>query len=395
MRICKSKQITTNVVTAQSASASAASAAQTATTYITAIDQNGIKVHAENSPTTNYTQINANGMSVYQNVDGTATEVASFGANGAQVGRSGAGHTIVNSDGMRVYGGDGSELLAQIGYGDGLNPSGLVATAPYYTLGDRSSNNSAVGNYSVSVGHANVATGFCAYVEGWGNDSTGLASHAEGHNSDAIGNYSHAGGFGGYASGEGSFSSGFNTRAESDYQTVIGKYNTPDSNNTYCFIIGNGRSSAPYTSNALTVDWSGNLIARGGATLNGNTSITGTLNATGAITQNGTAVSLDGHTHSSTIVYEDETVSISYSAGTIGTRGTQVNCGTTAKSGYTYIGECVLSHTNTAVFSVNLIRNDSTENVHLMAYRANGNAVTNAEVIIRKIWIKNGFVSAV
>ena len=91
----------------------------------------------------------------------------------------------------------------------------------------------------------------------------------------------------------------------------------------------------------------------------------------------------------SPIFYEDVVVTISYAAGTIGTRGTQVNCGTTAKSGYTYIGASVLSHTNTSAFSVNLIRNDSTANLHLMAYRASGNAVSDADVTIRKFWVND------
>ena len=91
----------------------------------------------------------------------------------------------------------------------------------------------------------------------------------------------------------------------------------------------------------------------------------------------------------SPIFYEDVVVTISYAAGTIGTRGTQVNCGTTAKSGYTYIGASVLSHTNTSAFSVNLIRNDSTANLHLMAYRASGNAVSDADITIRKFWVND------
>ena len=103
-----------------------------------------------------------------------------------------------------------------------------------------------------------------------------------------------------------------------------------------------------------------------------------------------TAVKNKLNIYTDLIQYEDVTVTISYTAGTIGTRGTQVNCGTTLKSGYTYLGAYVLSHVNTTAFSVNLIRNASTENVHLMAYRANGNAVTNASVVVRKVWVKTG-----
>ena len=40
-------------------------AGQTATTYITAIDESGIKVHASNNPNSNYSKINADGLEVF------------------------------------------------------------------------------------------------------------------------------------------------------------------------------------------------------------------------------------------------------------------------------------------------------------------------------------------
>lgn len=49
-----------------------------------------------------------------------------------------------------------------------------------------------------------------------------------------------------------------------DFQTAIGKYNISDSNSTYAFIIGNGTASNA-RSNALTVDWSGNVDIPSGA----------------------------------------------------------------------------------------------------------------------------------
>lgn len=271
---------------------------------------------------------------------------------------------------------------------------------PSFTFGIRTSD-ADEGEFSFAVGSDVQATNFCSYAEGKFTESKGRASHAEGlgtiasgpashaegyyskatgdqshaeGSGTASGKYSHAEGSDTIASGQYSHAQNTGTKARSEAQTAIGKFNVEDTNNEYALIIGNGTYSN--RSNALTVDWNGNV------------------NAVGSITQNGTAVSLNGHTHSSTIVYEDVTVSISYSAGTIGTRGTQVNCGTTARSGYKYIGASILSHTNTSTFSVNLIRNDSTTNLHLMVYRANGNAVTDAQVTIRKTWIKNEFASA-
>lgn len=53
--------------------------------------------------------------------------------------------------------------------------------------------------------------------------------------------------------------------ATSDNQSAFGKFNVQDSNNDYAFIIGNGSDSAN-RSNALTVDWSGNVEAAGDVT---------------------------------------------------------------------------------------------------------------------------------
>lgn len=76
----------------------------------------------------------------------------------------------------------------------------------------------------------------------------GIASHAEGFNTLASGDYSHA-------SNEG-------TIAASNSQTVIGKYNIADEDDDYIFIIGNGTNSDT-RSNALRVDWNGNLQIAG------------------------------------------------------------------------------------------------------------------------------------
>ena len=48
------------------------------------------------------------------------------------------------------------------------------------------------------------------------------------------------------------------TIAASQAQTAIGKYNVSDSADTYAFIIGNGTADNA-RSNALTIDWNGNI----------------------------------------------------------------------------------------------------------------------------------------
>lgn len=177
-----------------------------------------------------------------------------------------------------------------------------------------------IGDKSMCVGKNNLATRGSSYSEGEDNGSTGI-SHAEGYNCLANGDPSHAEGYkcaarndnvpnvsgqtykqpaGSHAEGyqtvskgQGSHSEGYSTVAyqtgshaegyqteakkaashaqntgtiaDSESQTVLGKYNTVDSNNTYAVIVGNGSSNSN-RSNALTVDWSGNVATSGKVT---------------------------------------------------------------------------------------------------------------------------------
>lgn len=59
--------------------------------------------------------------------------------------------------------------------------------------------------------------------------------------------------------------------ASGEYQTAIGKFNEQDSNDEFALIVGNG-SDDSNRSNALTVDWSGNVEAAGDITSNNLTS---------------------------------------------------------------------------------------------------------------------------
>ena len=99
---------------------------------------------------------------------------------------------------------------------------------------------------SHSEGNRCIASAVGSHVEGYSCVASGDYSHAEGHNCVASGNYSHAGGDG--------------TVAASSYQVAIGKYNIEDTSFIYSFIIGNG-SGDDARSNALTVDWGGNITA--------------------------------------------------------------------------------------------------------------------------------------
>ena len=131
---------------------------------------------------------------------------------------------------------------------------------------------------SVAHGFANHAEGYechaynggAGHAEGWGTKSYSNGSHSEGWYTVAVGAYSHAEGYYTRADGYSSHTSGTYTKATRDYQTVIGKYNANHSTNTtfdsgdYAFIIGNGTDdNRASRSNALTVDWNGNLWCAG------------------------------------------------------------------------------------------------------------------------------------
>ena len=159
--------------------------------------------------------------------------------------------------------------------------SGDMVAAKAFTMGQRATN-SHIGLYSHAEGRLVTASGFLshaegglsiasgeqAHAEGGGTTASGTISHAEGSGTVASGTASHAEGEETSASGWASHAEGLGTIAKCWAQTAIGMYNSPDSGytgsnkkGTYIFIIGNGSESAP--SNALTVDWSGNVKAAG------------------------------------------------------------------------------------------------------------------------------------
>lgn len=213
------------------------------------------------------------------------TELATFGANGVTIGKniSGESRTIITADGMhvyrKVYGND--TPIADLGYGAGINSQGQTFDAPYYTFGTRYGLTPPIGNYSVAEGIDVTASSYCAHAEGADTFATGRYSHAEGHASSATGHNSHAEGVDTLAEGVNSHAEGYYTKAygsnahaqnketiaRGDNQTVIGKYNTSDY--TSALIIGNGEQNN--RSNALTVDWDGNI------TIDEHTSAIGTV----------------------------------------------------------------------------------------------------------------------
>lgn len=156
--------------------------------------------------------------------------------------------------------------------GNNVEASGYISHA-------EGSNTKATGQYSHAEGAGTVASGSWSHAEGMSSDATfsgshaegesttasGQASHAEGYQTVASGNYSHAEGVFSEATAYQSHAQNNGTIAASSSQTALGKFNVADSSGTYAVIVGNG-SDGSNRSDALTVDWSGNVAC---GTVNG------------------------------------------------------------------------------------------------------------------------------
>lgn len=126
----------------------------------------------------------------------------------------------------------------------------------------------ATGDYSHAEGTATHASGNSSHSEGTRSIAQGVASHSEGLDTYARGVASHAEGFSAYAEGDYSSAGGEATTAQRKSQTVIGRFNVNDTQGAnssaygkYAFIIGNG-TDGEHLSNALAVDWEGNIEAK-------------------------------------------------------------------------------------------------------------------------------------
>lgn len=203
-----------------------------------------------------------------------AYDVAKFGST-VFIGKPSGRNITIDDSGLGIR--TGSSVIAQIAYGATKNEDDKDSISPYYTMGYRNKaysngyysfaegyNVAAVGYISHAEGCLTKVTGGYSHGEGWSTMASGSFSHAEGSNTTASGGSSHAEGAGSTASGYASHAGGQGTIAAGDSQTVIGRLNIEDKNDTYAFIIGNGVSQGipnPIYSNALTVDWSGNITA--------------------------------------------------------------------------------------------------------------------------------------
>lgn len=258
--------------------------------------------------------LTSTGMDVRDGTDVLAT----FGAAGAQIGKNTGPHTTIDEDGMQIYSEDGQGNLVQlanIGYGVGTSQSG-TAIAPYYTFGVRKTTTTAyssastynigdmcvydekvymciykittpeswtsshwryyVGNYSTAEGYNTIASGTYAHAEGLRTIASYTYSHAEGYSTKATAYAAHAEGASTNVTAYAAHAQNEGTIASRDAQTSIGTYNVEDTAITtthpsdvadygqYAFIIGNGiTNTTADRSNAMAVDWVGNVRTAG------------------------------------------------------------------------------------------------------------------------------------
>ena len=138
---------------------------------------------------------------------------------------------------------------------------------------------------SHSEGWGTAASGWSSHAEGLETTASGVNSHAEGANTTASGGASHAEGTRTTASGPYSHAEGLYTTANHLGQHVFGTYNVADPSNNqpltkgnYVEIVGNGTAENA-TSNARTLDWSGNEVLQGSITLGAGTADETTITA--------------------------------------------------------------------------------------------------------------------
>lgn len=133
-----------------------------------------------------------------------------------------------------------------------------IETKAALTIGSRRAS-SATGDNSLIVGFDSEASGYSSAVVGLMSRATGQASFAQGVSARATAQSS-AGIAGGSSFAHHTLAAGQGVQASSANQTALGKYNVADESDEYALIIGNGTSSSTSDrSNALTVDWDGNV----------------------------------------------------------------------------------------------------------------------------------------
>ena len=142
-------------------------------------------------------------------------------------------------------------------------------------------NNVASAYYSHAEGHMTTASAPHSHAEGSNTVASNLSCHAEGSGTTASGNCSHAENMGCIASGSNSHAEGYHTIARGEHSHAsgshtiagmevfaLGRYNKKAED--VALVVGNGwgNESNEWRSDALTLDYSGNLKLAGNLTAN-------------------------------------------------------------------------------------------------------------------------------
>lgn len=142
-------------------------------------------------------------------------------------------------------------------------------------------NNVASAYYSHAEGYMTTASAPYSHAEGSNTVASNLSCHAEGSGTTASGNCSHAENMGCIASGSNSHAEGYHTIARGEHSHAsgnhtiagvevfaLGRYNKKAED--VSLVVGNGwgNDSYEYRSDALTLDYSGNLKLAGNLTAN-------------------------------------------------------------------------------------------------------------------------------
>ncbi len=143
-------------------------------------------------------------------------------------------------------------------------------------------NNVASAYYSHAEGYMTTANAPYSHAEGSNTVASNLSCHAEGSGTTASGNCSHAENMGCIASGSNSHAEGYHTIARGEHSHAsgshtiagmevfsLGRYNKKAED--VALVVGNGwgNDSHEYRSDALTLDYSGNLHISGKLTADG------------------------------------------------------------------------------------------------------------------------------
>ena len=243
------------------------------------------------------------GMQIIQNVNGTDVPIANLGYGegyddygnlvdapfytlGERVAGSSVGNysvaegdqTLASGYASHAEGGTGSEATGMYAHSEGQayaegawsHAENVAGAEGEYSHAEGAGTTDAEGTYAHAEGSSNANSPY-THAEGYQTYANGNYSHSEGQNTTAYGTAGHAEGFSTRTEGNYSHAQNKGTQALGRSATALGEYNEQDipagdadTRATYAVIVGNGTNSSN-RSNALTVDWAGNVDIASGA----------------------------------------------------------------------------------------------------------------------------------